>query len=229
MALITNDFATPDELTEAFAGRILGILQHAIVEKGSATLVVSGGRTPQPLFAKLADADIDWSKVTITLADDRWVPVTDDASNDKLVREHLLVNKAAAATFITLKHDFADAADAVATCEAALADITLPFDVLILGMGEDGHTASLFPCSEQIAAGLDLNSQKKYIAVQPTTAPYQRMSLTLPALLASKNIFLHLTGQSKKDVVLDALQANEIEKPIKAVLDRATVNLMWAP
>jgi 6-phosphogluconolactonase len=229
MALITNDFATPGELTEAFAGRILGILQHAIVEKGSATLVVSGGRTTQPLFAKLADADIDWSKVTITLADDRWVPVTDDASNDKLVREHLLVNKAAAATFITLKHDFTDAADAVATCEAALADITLPFDVLILGMGEDGHTASLFPCSEQIAAGLDLNSQKKYIAVQPTTAPYQRMSLTLPALLASKNIFLHLTGQSKKDVVLDALQANEIEKPIKAVLDRTTVNLMWAP
>src|SRR6056300_1191646 len=110
MALVTNDFATPAELTEAFAGRILGILQHAIVEKGSATLVVSGGRTPQPLFAKLADADIDWSKVTITLADDRWVPVTDDASNDKLVREHLLVNKAAAATFITLKHDFADAA-----------------------------------------------------------------------------------------------------------------------
>ena len=229
MALVTNDFATPAELADAFAGRILGILQHAIVEKGSATLVVSGGRTPQPLFAKLAEADIDWSKVTITLADDRWVPVTDDASNDKLVREHLLVKKAAAATFITLKHDFVDAADAVPACEAALADITLPFDVLILGMGEDGHTASLFPCSEQIAAGLDLNSQKKYIAVQPTTAPHQRMSLTLPALLASKNIFLHLTGQSKKDVVLDALQANEIDKPIKAVLDRATVNLMWAP
>lgn len=106
MALVTNDFATPAELTDAFAGRILGILQHAIVEKGSATLVVSGGRTPQPLFAKLAEADIDWSKVTITLADDRWVPVTDDASNDKLVREHLLVKKSGRCNLYYVKTRF---------------------------------------------------------------------------------------------------------------------------
>ncbi|MET1218924.1 MAG: 6-phosphogluconolactonase [Glaciecola sp.] len=229
MPLITNEFSDAASLTESFADRIVGIVQHALVEKGHATIVVSGGRTPIALFQTLSQADIAWENVTITLADDRWVDVHDDASNDKLVRTHLLQNHAAKASFITLKHDVEDAADAVELCEAALAAITLPFDVLILGMGEDGHTASLFPCSEQIAAGLDLNSNKKYIAVQPTTAPHQRMSLTLPALLASRNIFLHLTGESKKDVILKALQANEIDMPIKAVLDRASVNLMWAP
>jgi 6-phosphogluconolactonase len=96
-------------------------------------------------------------------------------------------------------------------------------------MGEDGHTASLFPCSEQLQAGLDLNSGKKYIAVQPTTAPHQRMSLTLSALLASSNIFLHSTGESKKAVIAKALESTESEMPIKAVLERANVQLMWAP
>jgi 6-phosphogluconolactonase len=181
------------------------------------------------LFAQLSTADIDWEKVTISLADDRWVDVTDDASNDKLVREHLLVNNASKATFISLKHDFANAADAVEACEAAISDVQMPFDVLILGMGEDGHTASLFPCSEQLQAGLDLNSGKKYIAVQPTTAPHQRMSLTLSALLASSNIFLHSTGESKKAVIAKALESTESEMPIKAVLERANVQLMWAP
>jgi 6-phosphogluconolactonase len=107
--------------------------------------------------------------------------------------------------------------------------VKMPFDVLILGMGEDGHTASLFPCSKELQAGLDLNSGKKYIAVQPTTAPHQRMSLTLPALLASSHIFLHLTGSAKQAVVAQALASTETQMPIKAVLDRANVQLMWAP
>ena len=229
MSLQTHEFGSKDALNTEFATKITDILQNAIVQKGNASLIVSGGNTPKPLFAQLSTADIDWEKVTISLADDRWVDVTDDASNDKLVREHLLVNNASKATFISLKHDFANAADAVEACEAAISDVQMPFDVLILGMGEDGHTASLFPCSEQLQAGLDLNSGKKYIAVQPTTAPHQRMSLTLPALLASSNIFLHSTGESKKAVIAKALESTESEMPIKAVLERANVQLMWAP
>ena len=229
MSLQTHEFVSKDALNTEFAAKITDILQNAIAQKGNASIIVSGGNTPKPLFAQLSNADIDWEKVTISLADDRWVDVADDASNDKLVREHLLVNKASKATFISLKHDFVDAVDAVSACEAAINDVQMPFDVLILGMGEDGHTASLFPCSEQLQAGLDLNSGKKYIAVQPTTAPHQRMSLTLPALLASRNIFLHSTGESKKAVIAKALESTESEMPIKAVLERANVQLMWAP
>ena len=104
-----------------------------------------------------------------------------------------------------------------------------PFDVLILGMGEDGHTASLFPCSEQIKAGLDMHSGQTLIAVQPTTAPHQRISLTLPALLNSRNIFLHLTGDKKKAVLDQALSADDsLEMPIRAVLQNADVELIWA-
>lgn len=229
MSLQTHEFASTEALNEEFATKIIAILQIAIAEKGQASLIVSGGNTPKPLFAALSQADLDWSKVVISLADDRWVDTNDAASNDKLVREYLLVGNAAAATFISLKHDFADANDAVSACEAALSNVKMPFDVLILGMGEDGHTASLFPCSKELQAGLDLNSGKKYIAVQPTTAPHQRMSLTLPALLASSHIFLHLTGAAKQAVVAQALASNETQMPIKAVLDRANVQLMWAP
>lgn len=229
MSLQTHEFASTEALNEEFATKIIAILQNAITEKGQASLIVSGGNTPKPLFAALSQADLDWSKVVISLADDRWVDTNDAASNDKLVREHLLVGNAAAATFISLKHNFADANDAVSACEAALSNVTMPFDVLILGMGEDGHTASLFPCSKELQAGLDLNSGKKYIAVQPTTAPHQRMSLTLPALLASSHIFLHLTGAAKQAVVAQALASTETQMPIKAVLDRADVQLMWAP
>ncbi|MDG1253799.1 MAG: 6-phosphogluconolactonase [Glaciecola sp.] len=229
MSLQTHEFASTEALNETFATKIIAILQIAIAEKGQASLIVSGGNTPKPLFAALSQADLDWSKVVISLADDRWVDINDAASNDKLVREHLLVGNAVAATFISLKHDFADANDAVSACEAALSNVRMPFDVLILGMGEDGHTASLFPCSKELQAGLDLNSGKKYIAVQPTTAPHQRMSLTLPALLASSHIFLHLTGSAKQAVVAQALASTETQMPIKAVLDRANVQLMWAP
>lgn len=229
MSLHIHEFESKDSLNREFATKITAILQVAIAEKGNASLIVSGGNTPKPLFAELSNVDIDWDKVTISLADDRWVDVQDDASNDKLVREHLLINHASKATFISLKHDIDDAADAVMACETAIRDVQMPFDVLILGMGEDGHTASLFPCSEQLQAGLDLNSGKKYIAVQPTTAPHQRMSLTLPALLASSHIFLHSTGESKKTVIAKALESTESEMPIKAVLERANVQLMWAP
>ena len=229
MSLQTHEFTSTEALNEEFATKIIAILQIAIAEKGQASLIVSGGNTPKPLFAELSQADLDWSKVVISLADDRWVDTNDAASNDKLVREHLLVGNAAAATFISLKHNFADANDAVSACEAALSNVKMPFDVLILGMGEDGHTASLFPCSKELQAGLDLNSGKKYIAVQPTIATHQRMSLTLPALLASSHIFLHLTGAAKQAVVAQALASTETQMPIKAVLDRANVQLMWAP
>ncbi|WP_018981904.1 6-phosphogluconolactonase [Salinimonas chungwhensis] len=230
MALTQKHFDNPDILTASFAKSLVEILQEGITTRGRASLVVSGGRTPVGLFKTLSEADIDWSRVDITLADERWVDETDDASNTKLVREHLLQNKASQAHFISPITKDEDANSAIAEVESRLSSMPQPFDALILGMGEDGHTASLFPCSDQIEDGLNMSSGKICIAVQPTTAPHQRISLTLPALLHSRNIFIHLTGDKKKSVLLDALENNtEIEKPVTAVVNRAPVTLMWAP
>lgn len=230
MALIESLYDSADALNRAFADEIAQLLSDAIDARGKASLLVSGGRTPLPLFQSLCQADIAWDKVDVSLVDERWVDEQDDASNTKLVKQNLLVEKAAAARFVDMKSPESDAADAVSACEGRLATMSQPFDVLILGMGEDGHTASLFPCSEQLQAGLDMNSGNVCIATQPTTAPHQRMSLTLPAIVASRNIFLHLTGDKKREVLKDALaNSSATEKPIVAVVNAAAVTLKWAP
>lgn len=230
MGLTRTEFESVDELNTTFAKNISVLLEAGIQQNGRASLVVSGGRTPMAMFAALSNTDLDWEKVDVTLADERWVDNNDAASNEKLVCENLLVNRAAKANFVGLKTADEDAVDGVKECTSRINAMQTPFDVLILGMGEDGHTASLFPCSEQLQAGLDMASGAQCIAVQPTTAPNQRMSLTLPALLSSKKIYLHLTGEAKKRVLQDALDGNdESSMPIRAVLNRADVELVWAP
>ena len=230
MALTQSKFRTTAQLNTAFSRKIIKLLRDGIEENGRASLVVSGGRTPANLFNTLSQSNLQWDKVDISLADERWVENTDDASNEKMLRSQLLINNAINANFVPLKTQHSDAADAVQTCTANLQNVRSPFDVLILGMGEDGHTASLFPCSEQIAQGLDLESGDTFIAVQPTSAPNQRMSLTLPALLNSNQIFLHLTGESKKDVLDTVLSDDDaLVMPIRAVINNADVELLWAP
>jgi 6-phosphogluconolactonase len=230
MALTQSKFRTTAQLNTAFSRKIVKLLRDGREDQGRASLVVSGGRTPAGLFNTLSQSNLKWDKVDISLADERWVENTDDASNEKMLRSTLLINNAADANFVPLKTQHSDAADAVLTCTANLQKMRTPFDVLILGMGEDGHTASLFPCSEQIAQGLDLESGDAFIAVQPKTAPNQRLSLTLPAILNSNQIFLHLTGESKKDVLDTVLSDdNALAMPIRAVINSADVELLWAP
>lgn len=221
-------FTSAEELNSAFSARIAGLLQEALEDKGSASLLVSGGRTPLPLFKSLSETDLDWANVTISLADERWVANDDAASNEKLVRENLLQGKAASANFIPLKTAHVDAADAVSALTDAFSAVAQPFDVVILGMGEDGHTASLFPCSEQIEEGLETDAT--FLAVQPTTAPHQRMSFSFNALKTSKALFLHLTGDKKKAVLDDALAGDDLlAMPIRAFLQQTDIELFWAP
>lgn len=230
MPLLEKKFVNTEQLNKSFAKQICKILTKAIKDNGSASLIVSGGRTPLPLFKILSQQAIDWANVTVALADERWVSNDHADSNEKLVRENLLVGAAASAQFFAMKTEANDAVDAVEILTESSQQPSLPFDVLILGMGEDAHTASLFPCCDQIEQGLDLTSGDTFIATTPKTAPHQRMSYTLPAIIAAKNIFLHLTGDKKREVLLAALATkNESEKPIKAVVDRAPVTLMWAP
>lgn len=230
MSLITHEFDTPDILTQALAKRITDLLEQAIKVKGKASLVVSGGSTPKPLFTLLSQTDFAWEKVTITLADERWVDASHQDSNEKLVKDNLLKDKAASATFVSLTTDAENAQDAETEISARIDAIDSQFDVVILGMGEDGHTASLFPCSEQISEALNMTRRLSAIATKPATAPHQRMSMSLAKIVDAKQVILHLTGAKKKAVLQDALtNYTGLEKPIKAVCDRTTVDLMWAP
>jgi 6-phosphogluconolactonase len=224
------EFENTSALDIALAGKVAAMLAADIESSGSGSLVVSGGRTPMGFFHLLSQQQLDWSAVTITLADERWVDNQHKDSNEKLVRENLLINEAHRANFIALKNSAADATDGEADLEYALASVG-PFTVVILGMGDDGHTASLFPGAEALALGLDMNSGRTAIAVTPTEAPHQRISMTLPRLLDSKQIIIHISGAGKQ-TVLQAAQAGEdiAELPIRAILNQQTapLSIYWA-
>ena len=191
-----NKYPNSQLLIEDLTAHIVKELQQAINNKGHASIAVSGGKTPIPLFKLLSQQDLDWHNVFITLVDDRWVDDTDDASNEKLVLTYLLQNKA-------------------------------KFDVLILGMGEDGHTASLFPGAANLMAGLDMKSGRKVVGMTPLTAPLDRITLTLPTILDSQNIYLHLVGESKMQVLEQAEKGDDINQmPIRAILQQNKVNVI---
>lgn len=219
-----QQFPDSQKLNAAFAEQISAQLQDAIAARGEAVLVVSGGRTPLPLFQTLANADLDWSKVTITLADDRFLPDDAPDSNERLVRSALLQHKAAAARFVSL---YAKADNAEAAVPELLQRIEdLPrFDVVILGMGEDGHTASLFPCSQELAAGL-ADDAADLLATNPTTAPYQRISFSKKRLAAGRAIYLHLVGSKKLQVLEQAAAGTDVAAmPIRAFIQLTTPEL----
>ena len=224
------EFENTSALDIELAEKVAALLAADIQARGKASLVVSGGRTPMGFFHLLSQQLLDWSSVTVTLADERWVDADHQDSNEKLVRENLLINEAHQAQFISLKSAAKNAVDAESECEQALASAG-QFTVVILGMGDDGHTASLFPGTEALALGLDMNSGRTAIAVTPAAAPHQRMSMTLPRLLNAGQVIIHISGSSKQDVLLAAQNGdNAAELPIRAILGQqvAPLSVYWA-
>lgn len=218
------------QLTHDMAEKLSTILSDAIKLRGEAYLVVSGGKTPIDLFKKLAATDLPWERVIITLADERCVSLNDPQRNERLVRDFLLQGKAANAKLISL---YDESTDLLSHLHAVNNQIdSLPtFDAVILGMGEDGHTASLFPCSDELSSGLDDKAQA-VLLVNPKTAPFPRISLSKRRLLNSRIIFLHLVGQKKRTVLEQAMESNKpTVMPICAVLHNPNVNVevMYAP
>jgi 6-phosphogluconolactonase len=225
-------FASADKLAENLADEIACSLAKAIQERGQASMVVSGGSTPKLLFQLLSLKKISWQKVTITLADERWVATTDSSSNELLVRSHLLQNNAACAHFIGLKNNAPTAVDGEQACHYTVGMIPRPIDVVILGMGNDGHTASFFPGAEKLNEALDMQSGRHCIAITPPDAPHKRLTLTLPTLLDSREIILHITGDSKKKV-LDKVLTEGLpnDMPVRWILkqQQTPVRIFWAP
>ncbi|WP_417913733.1 6-phosphogluconolactonase [Candidatus Electronema sp. JM] len=227
-----RNFSDRQTLINALGEHLAAAVRQSIAAQGRASLAVSGGSTPVPLFERLAELDLPWPQVLITLADERWVELSSPDSNEALVRRHLLTKRAAAAVFVGLKNTAAQAAAGEAACGEQLRQLPLPFTAVILGMGNDGHTASLFPCAAQLAHAADMNCGKLCAAVRPQTALYERMTLTLPTLLTAKEIILHITGPDKQAVLEKALQAGPPEEmPIRFIFrqEAVPVTVWWAP
>jgi len=188
--------------------------------------------TPKPVFQHLSACALDWSRVTVTLADERWVPASHADSNEALVRNTLLVDQAASARFVSLYLPDQDPHSALAEIDRAVAAICRPFTVVILGMGEDGHTASLFPATDGLEAAMDLDASASVAVMQPQTVPQTRISLTRRALLDSTQCLVHITGASKRQVLETALSDPvDTRLPIARVVDArpAGVSVYWSP
>ncbi|MBV8659760.1 MAG: 6-phosphogluconolactonase [Burkholderiales bacterium] len=228
-AIQFNEYDSRVDLDICLAREIAQALQTAIAERGTASLAVSGGKTPVGMFQQLRQMQLPWSKVSITLVDDRWLPLDHADSNERLVREHLLKYQVEAATFYSLVTADPTPEQGQAAVDARLRAIPQPFDVVVLGMGEDGHTASLFPCAPELATATDMHDAALVCAVNPRTAPYPRISLTLRTLVQARMLLLHLAGDNKRTVYQDAIEGGTL--PIARVLTGATGTrrVYWAP
>lgn len=229
---LAQRYADMETLSQELAARIAAILGAAIVARGLASLVVSGGRSPVRLFEILRSQPLDWSRVCIALADERWVLPTDTSSNEHLVRSVLLKDRAASARFHGLKNGAPTPDLGAVSAWETFARVPRPFDAVILGMGDDGHTASLFPGSPNLPRALNPAAVAGCVGMWSPVPPQPRLSLNLSALLDSRRIVVLITGESKWRTLCAAREPGpEQEMPIRAVLrqTRAPIDVMWSP
>ncbi len=205
-------FESREALAAALAGDVAVALRDILESKGEAALAVSGGTTPTVFFQTLSRANLPWEKITIALVDERQVPADSPRSNERLVRQRLLCDKAARAYFAGL-------------------DPNLRLDAVVLGMGTDGHTASFFPGGNTLAAALDLATPDRVIELNAPGAGEPRRTYTLAALLEAKFLFLHIEGEDKQRSLTKARAEGPVEEmPIRAVLRSAhPLNIYWCP
>ncbi len=217
-------------LAEALAGRVCHALESGINKRGKAILAVSGGSTPKVFFKALGTRSVDWEKVVVTLVDERWVEADDERSNARLVRENLLKNRASKAAFFPL-YRAGKIDQAIGHLEKDLQALPLPFDAVILGMGVDGHTASFFPGGDNLDAAVDSNGKNLVSTMRAGGAGEPRVTFTLPVLVESGFLALHIEGADKLDVLKQASGDGDANAmPVRHIL-RATEKLevYWAP
>lgn len=225
-------FDSRGALAARAAEEIAGRVKEAIATRGRALLALAGGRTPAPIYRLLRDADIDWSKTIITMTDERCVAPENAASNARLLRETLLQGRAAAARFVPLYDNEETPEAAARAAHARLSEAALPFDVVLLGMGADMHTASLFPHADGLAAALETNGEHLAAAVTPSPppadAPFPRVTLTLPALAGARRSLLVITGAVKHAAFARAFSTDPAAAPVRAVTEAAGERLgVW--
>jgi 6-phosphogluconolactonase len=221
-----------DTLAQELAAQIAANLNAAIAARGLASLVVSGGNSPIKLFECLRVQAVEWNRVCVALGDERWVEATDPESNERMVRNVLLKDRAAASRFAGLKNAAPTPDLGAVSAWETFARVPRPFDVVMLGMGGDGHTASLFPGSPNLAKALNPEAAAGCVGMWAPAAPQARLSLNLSALLDARRIILLIGGEAKWKTLLAAREAGPVEAmPVRAILrqQRTPVEVIWSP
>ncbi|MEM6664849.1 MAG: 6-phosphogluconolactonase [Pseudomonadota bacterium] len=221
MTVTVAEFQDRAELADALANRVATELRTAIGTKGTASFAVPGGTTPGPFLTALSGASVDWVHVRATLTDERQVPESHERSNARLVRETLMQGAAGAATFLPLNDPYA--------ANVALAD-HLPLDAVVLGMGNDLHTASLFPGASALGTALSPPDDCHAMAIEAPGAPEPRVTLTAPTLSGAAFVAILITGDDKRASLEKAMATGPVEDaPVRAILTATDVTVYWAP
>ena len=226
-----REFNSTEELDKNLSKYIERILKQSLQDDFQTSLVMSGGSTPKGLFQLLSNTKLDWSNILVTLADDRWVDVSHKDSNERLIKDLMLRKHAENAKFVSLKTAHTSASDGAMELEHSFPKIS-SFSLVILGMGADGHTASLFPNTDSLRDGIDLNSSRQFIASKPADAPHMRISMTACRLLAADEIIIHITGDEKRKVLDKAFSGTDAaEIPVRIILNqtKVPVTVFWSP
>lgn len=218
-----HTFPDPATLAESLAAAIADNLRSALAARDHASLALSGGNTPKRFLQALSRQPLSWQDVVVTLVDERWVPESNERSNARLLRENLLRGAAAEARFLTLHRDTPEPEQALAGIERDLAALPSPFDAVVLGMGNDGHTASFFPGGDRLADALDPATTARVLPMRAPGAGEPRITLTLPTLLAARHLYLHIEGAAKQRVLEVAIGGTGpgASYPMRSVLRHA--------
>lgn len=206
------------------AGVVASELEDALHHQERATLVVPGGTTPGPMFDDLCAVHMDWDRVDVMLSDERWLPEDHERSNTRLLKERLLIDQASAARYLPLfaKADVPE--DVLAELESVILP-ALPISVLVLGMGADMHTASIFPGADNLEKALDAHASV-LVPMRAPGAPEPRITLSARVLDQALSKHIVITGAEKREALEKAQKLPASEAPIRAVLSGATIH--WA-
>lgn len=205
------------------ANKLAGELRAALHQADRVSMAVPGGTTPGPIFDEMNAVDLEWDRVSVMLTDERWVPESSDRSNTRLLKSRLLQNKAAAAHFVPFYADVATPEDGIPDL-AADVEAVLPLSVLLLGMGADMHTASIFPGADKLDEALTGNNI--LVPMRAPGAPEPRITLSAKVLKDAMNTHVVIKGAEKREALERARHLTPQEAPIAAILPNATVH--WA-
>lgn len=235
MSPIEHRFEDRESLLDGLYPEVIGELEKSLARQSTTTLLVSGGSTPAPLYRRLSGADLDWTNIDIALVDERWVKADDAASNERMLHETLLRDRAARARFTGMKNDAPTPAAGADACNREYARLSAPYALCLLGMGPDGHTASLFPNARGLGQALASKRHCEAIRAQRSEVTgdnLERMTMTPWAILQARKLILLISGDDKWQVYRRARQNGaSADLPVSLFIDqdRVPLEVYWAP